>query len=96
MKWAGNNVSDDPDNIPTIASMLFGDDSEDEMGGLKARRRDVKYLVRNAKGKVPRFLDALKDNVNREIKVRETKPRKRRKKGLNFCSVAVVLSTDLL
>ncbi len=37
----GNNVSDAPDDIPMIASMLFGDDWEDAMAGLKALRRDV-------------------------------------------------------
>ncbi|HWP57328.1 MAG TPA: hypothetical protein VNL14_05535, partial [Candidatus Acidoferrales bacterium] len=70
MKWAGKNVSDDPEDIPTLASMLFGDDWEDEMAGLKALRRDVNYLVRNANGKIPNFLKRLKENVNAEIKLR--------------------------
>jgi hypothetical protein len=81
MKWAGKNVSDDPYDIPTLASMLFGDDWEDEIAGLKALRRDVNYLVRNANGKIPKFLDALKHNVNEEIKIRQARPRKRSKKA---------------
>jgi len=35
MKWAGKNVSENPRDIPTLASMLCGDDWEDEMAGLK-------------------------------------------------------------
>jgi hypothetical protein len=27
----GENISDDPEDIPTLASMLFGDDWENEM-----------------------------------------------------------------
>ena len=81
MKWAGNNVSDDSGDIPTLASMLFGDDWEDEMAGLKALRRDVNYLVRNAKGKIPKYLEGLKEKVNAEIKIRESRPKKRRRTG---------------
>ncbi|MGH7848109.1 MAG: hypothetical protein ACREQW_23445 [Candidatus Binatia bacterium] len=80
MKWAGRNVSDDPDDIPTLASMLFGDDWEDEMAGLKALRKDVNYLVRNANGRIPKYLEVLKENVNTEIKIREARPKKRRKR----------------
>ena len=87
MKWAGKNVSDDPKDIPTLASMLFGDDWEDEMAGLKALRRDVNYLIRNANGRIPKFLEALKDNVNREIKVaerRRTKTKSKKTKNNSF------------
>ena len=53
-------MADNSSDIPTLASMLFGDDWEDEMTSLKALRRDVNYLVRNANGKIPKFLDASK------------------------------------
>jgi hypothetical protein len=60
--------------------MLFGEDWEDEMAGLKALRRDVNCPMRNASGKIPGFLNVLKDNVNRQIAIRQAGPRRKRKR----------------
>jgi hypothetical protein len=81
MKWAGKNVSDDPDDIPTLASMLFGDDWEDEIAGLTALQRDVNYLVRNANGKIPGYLAALKNHLNSEMKIRQASKKKQKSVG---------------
>jgi len=37
--------------------MLFGDDWENEMAGLKALRKDVNYLIENGSEKLPEYLD---------------------------------------
>jgi hypothetical protein len=52
------NISDDPEDIPTLASMLFGDDWENEVAGLKALRKDVNYLIGNGSGKIPEYPEA--------------------------------------
>ena len=41
----------------TLATMLFGDDWENEMAGLKALRKDVNYLIGNGSGKIPEYLE---------------------------------------
>jgi hypothetical protein len=51
------NISDDPEDIPTLASMLSGGDWENEMAGLKALRKDVNYLIGYGSGKIPEYLE---------------------------------------
>ena len=39
----------------------------------------MNYLVRNAQGKSPKYLEVLKEKVDAEIKIREARPRGNRK-----------------